>query len=317
MITRRLPRASGLLSSSSWTCPQCTKSAPFIQQNARQIPSQRRDLHSMPTLEHHNTFSKSGVTGLFAPQGYTIGWTQYQSHLIQKLNSLVAGEPYENYAIKALVMRFAHDPMAASIFNHASMAFNNHYFYDSLSTAPKTLEEYGDLKLSLEASFGSIDTLRMTMLDTANAMFGPGFVWLVWCPKLGDHMRRGAWRIVTTYLAGTPYPEAGYRQQGIDMNNQDASSAAAYMDRPANSVGWFGPLSPSGQDNAKLPPGATSVHPVLCVSTWEHSYLYDYSAAGKRQYLDQWWESVDWHTVDTRMTGIDYKRVEFVAEREF
>ena len=229
--------------------------------------------------------------------------------IIQKLNELTAGEDIENVQPKDIVIRYARSPMDASLFNHASMAHNNQIFFSKLSTAPQHIDKVPGLKESLEAGFGSMDTLRTTMLDTAAAMFGPGFVWLVWTqdPQNENEKRYvgrldGAWRVLTTYLAGTPYPEAGYRQQGIDMNTSDANSFRDYQDQqPVNNVASFGPYSGSRRAPgwAKIPPGGTSVMPVLCVNTWEHAYIYDYGLKGKRKYLSDWWDAVDWDQVNS------------------
>jgi Fe-Mn family superoxide dismutase len=226
--------------------------------------------------------------------------------LVAKLNELVAGETIENADVKTLTHTFARDPMNASLFNHASMAHNNHLFFQTLSTAPAQLENLPALRDSLIKAFGSIETLKMTMIDTAAGMFGPGFVWLVYAqaPGGGGRMgaRAGSWKILTTYLAGTPYPEAGYRQQGIDMNSATPDAFGKYMQeqhlQPTNSAGAFGPYSQTGREQAKLPPGGTSLMPVLCVNTWQYAWLYEYGVTGKRSYLEKWWSVVDWGVVD-------------------
>ena len=224
--------------------------------------------------------------------------------MVDKLDDLTAGEPFENSQPKDLVLRFARDPLAASLFNHASMAHNNNFFFSGLSTSPLKLESVPNVEESLIDTFGSIETLKMTMLDTASAMFGPGFVWLVWArdlnnPTSGQAGRHGAWRILSTYLAGTPYPEAGYRQQGLDTNTSNASEYKGYMNQqPANAVGSFGPFSAIGQKQSKLPPGGTNIMPVLCVNTWEHVWLRDYGMHGKRAFLSDWWKCIDWSVVE-------------------
>lgn len=258
----------------------------------------------MPRLDYHDTFARDGVPGLFDPEGYRLAWTDYQAMLVQRLNEMLAGEPEEYTETKSIVLKFARDPMNASLFNHASMAHNNHFFMDALSTSPQTLDQCPALKEGLENTFGTIDNLRTTMLDTASAMFGPGFVWLVWVRPPADAAATGAggYRILTTYIAGTPYPEAGYRQQGLDMASNTAATFGAYaaqQQRPANTVGSFGPHSLPGKEAAKYPPGGTEVTPVLCVNTWEHVYLYNFGLTGKRKYLSDWWDCVDWHHVET------------------
>jgi len=167
------------------------------------------------------------------------------------------------------------------------MAHNNDFFFQALSPAPLPLKGFAGLKASLEQTYGSIDTLRQTMLATADAMFGPGFVWLV-STRSDAGARSFTWKILTTYLAGTPYAEAGYRQQDKDMNVQ-------------NTVSSFGPASRFGKMESAMPPGAARVEPVLCVNTWEHVYLSDFGVGGKTEYLEKWWDSVNWGTVDGRV----------------
>lgn len=187
--------------------------------------------------------------------------------------------------MKQLTLQYARNPATAALFNHASMAFNNHFYFDALSPSPNKLEKYSALQTSLTATFGSIETLKKTMLGTADTMFGPGFVWLV-ATRAGND-RHSTWRILNTYLAGTPYAEAGYRQQSKDMNVQ-------------NTVGSFGGASLAGRRDASIPPGAALVEPVLCVNTWEHVYLRDYGVEGKQQYLEKWWDAINWGAVDVR-----------------
>lgn len=257
----------------------------------------------MPVLAHDQSFARDGIPGLLSHEGYAIAWSRYQGMMLNKLNELLAGEPYENAPVKALTLQFARDPTSASIFNHASMAHNNHFFFSAFSTSPNTLERYPSLEKSLCNTFGSIETLRMTMLDTAASMFGPGFVWLIWARDLESPtkgQRGGSWRILNTYLAGTPYPEAGYRQQALDMNTNNPSSFNDYMNSQpiTNAIGAFGSFSRQGRDQAKLPPGGTNVLPVLCVNTWEHVWLRDYGMTGKRAFLRDWWRCIDWSVVD-------------------
>ncbi|KAM0721741.1 hypothetical protein Q7P37_002666 [Cladosporium fusiforme] len=308
MITRRIARPLGAFAK-TWTCPSCTRasissqiqSRAFSRTARRAVEPTTTTTRPIPSLVYEKEFSDHGVPGLFSETGYSLGWTTYQKMMLQKLDELLAGEPDEKEDLKNLVLKYARDPMNASVFNHASMAFNNHFFYQSLSIKPMPLSRYQVLETSLSETFGSIDTLRTTFLDTAAAMFAPGYVWLVWCKDADGPQGRsgkGAWRILATYAAGTPFPEAGYRAQGIDANN---SSPGSYKDyQVANSAGAFGTLSKGGREAAKIPPGGTSVAPVLCVSTWEHAYIYDFGLTGKRKYLSEWWDAIDWYRVEQR-----------------
>ena len=132
----------------------------------------------------------------------------------------------------------------ASIFNHASMAHNNHFFFSSLSNTSTPIPSA--LASALESSFGSIETLKREFVATGNAMFGPGYVWLVQIPS-----------------------------------------------EPVNTVGAHGPLS----SKTKLAPGGVALNPVLCVSTWQHVYMPDWGVLQKKQFLEAWWDRIDWNVV--------------------
>ena len=137
------------------------------------------------------------------------------------------------------------------------------------------------------------------MLFTAQSMFGTGFVWLVYASGVNSG-RRDGWRILTTYLAGTPYPEAGWRTQSEDQNTAERVDR-----RPQNSVGAFGQYSPSAKaEQARAPGSPSRVDPVLCVNTWEHVYLRDFGIAGKEEYLNSWWDYIDWHQANNNFTAV-------------
>jgi Fe-Mn family superoxide dismutase len=184
------------------------------------------------------------------------------------------------------------------------MAHNNHFFFSCLSPTETVMPE--PLKKELEASFSSIATLRQELIVTASSMFGPGFVWLV------KHPLGRKYSILTTYLAGSPYPGAHHRRQPVDMNTEDNKSISDALRRtlrsdPVNTVGAHGAYA-----EKKLPPGGIDLVPVLCINTWEHVYLPDYGVGafgvgGKRAYAERWWDRIDWAVVanhaDVRGSG--------------
>lgn len=115
-------------------------------------------------------------------------------------------------------------------------------------------------------------------------MFGPGFVWL------GKNLEReGLLQIFCTYNAGSPYPAAYARRQPVDMATQTQETPMG--NQHAGSMGAH-----SKNSNA-LAPGGLNVHPVLCVNTWEHVWMMDYGIAGKDEYLERWWDRVNWDAV--------------------
>ena len=163
------------------------------------------------------------------------------------------------------------------------MAFNNHFFFRGIQSDPSIASApSAQLTPLINQHFTSLSSLRETFLLTADAMFGPGFVWLVQT----DEGSSGALRILTTYLAGSPISAAHYRQQGVDANTLNAGGE--------NYAGAFGSSARRGDAKPKKPLGGVDVTPLLCVNTWEHVYLRDYGVAGKMEYLERWWGKIDW-----------------------
>ncbi|RDW68524.1 hypothetical protein BP5796_09181 [Coleophoma crateriformis] len=260
---------------------------------------QRRCLHRVPPLRHD--FSE-GVPGLFSAPGFDIAWTQNQSLMIEKLNSVASGKSFESKTPKDILLMAAREPALAAAFNYASMAHNNAFFFNGLS--PVQTDIPSELKACLERDFSSIETLRTEMITIASVMFGPGFLWL--CKT-----REGKFTLLTTYLAGSPYPGAHFRRQAVDMNTQNDGTVAGQLrsdilnSEPVNTAGAFGNHATK---KPKMAPGGIDLLPVLCVNLWEHVYLPDYGLGanftedgrrigGKKAFVESWWHTIDWNVV--------------------
>lgn len=206
------------------------------------------------------------------------------------------------------------EPHQAQLFNFASMAHNNHFFFSGISPSggQDTSEHMPEsLKKELEKSFGSLETLQRELILTADAMFGPGFVWLVRQSE-GVGLQRFPFRILSTYLAGSPYPGAHWRRQGTDMNSQGGVSDTSgetvrnYFDQQNISNrrlplhASIGGGSALARAETKKNPGGTELIPVLCVNTWEHAWLFDYGIGGKMNFLSNWWNVIHWGRVAER-----------------
>lgn len=238
----------------------------------------------------------------------------------------------------------AREPGAAHIFNFASMAWNNHFFFQSLATSNGTdKSEYitPELQAELEKSFGSMETLQREMLLTAHSMFGPGYVWLVRQMDAVSN-QRNPFKVLATYHAGTPFQAAHYRRQasfrdvnlpygGADMNNvggltdvtgnivkqwQNASNQAIGQPAMHDDVNMSSsPYSVGAFDAAtKSNPNGTHLLPVLCVNTWEHAYMFDWGVRGKWNYLAAWWNRIHWGVVAERSAHAGSRSMSAEAE---
>lgn len=244
-----------------------------------------RNAHRLPVLANHQSLQKNGIPGLLSPKAFDIAFTQYHQSLLDELSILTAGSPHENQNPQSLAVEFARDPTKAYYFNLASMAFNNAFFFNGINTDPNvTSAPSNDLKEEIVEHFGSLETMKEEVLGSAEAMFGPGFVWVVQDTTASTKMR-----VLTTYLAGSPLAGAHNRRQEHDLNTHNL-----------NSVGSFGTYASKQNvqpDIEKKALGGANIAPLLCVNTWQHVWLPDYGINGKVDYLEAWWNKIDWNVV--------------------
>ncbi|KAK6334160.1 hypothetical protein TWF696_002662 [Orbilia brochopaga] len=249
---------------------------------------QSRSLFTYKTLVNEGTYLNEGITPLYTPKQFTLAWKLYQSHVIDRLNILTAGTDLAYKTPLDIAIMTSRNSDQAAIFNYASMAHNNEFFFDSLSSTPGNPTT--QLLTAINTSFGDFEVLRETMTATALACFSNAFVWLV----IDEASRK--MRVLTTYNAGTPYG-AAHRRQSIDTNTTTPSGEAS-------------PSTTDYQANlARLSDGTegrTPFTPLLCVNVWEHAWLFDYGFDGKERYLDNWWKCIDWATVWGKLEPLGY-----------
>lgn len=125
-------------------------------------------------------------------------------------------------------------------------------------------------------------------------MFGPGFVWLA-----KNLEREGLLHIFCTYNAGSPYPAAHARRQPMDMATHTPDTALGNQ--------YAGAMGAHAANQKNLAPGAVDVQPILCVNTWEHVWLMDYGIAGKAEYLERWWDRINWEVVFDNYNAVSSK----------
>lgn len=173
---------------------------------------------------------------------------------------------------------------------------------------------------AVESKFSSWESLKANMIGNAEAMFGPGYVWLVAQKDTtspgpmsqlagmvaGKPQPSPDLALLNTYLAGSPHARAHWRKQDRDMNTEDndtrpgTTGAQWARDREFATKSFKSPTYGMGANNKLIfNPGAADVEPLLCVSTWEHVWVPQYGIRGKREYLERWWNTVDWVTVES------------------
>jgi Fe-Mn family superoxide dismutase len=237
-----------------------------------------------------------GIPGLYSPQGFAASWTDWQSHLVDGLNKRVVeappGSTRQTAMMRNLIRAHARssDGLSPAIFNYASSAWNNEFFFRGLNYGleDESAEVPKGLLTLLELDFFSMSNLKEEMLGHAASMFSGGFVWLVRHTRTTRSSGRNAaghhaFSILRTYASGSPLPEAHFRVQ-LKEGTYDSTLGT----QGSKSRQWATDIAEQG---------TLDVWPVLGVSVWEHSYMTDYGVRGRDEYLDKWWNSINWDTV--------------------
>ena len=68
------------------------------------------------------------------------------------------------------------------------------------------------------------------------------------------------------------------------------------------SAGAFGSYS---RYDKKLAPGGQDLEVLMCVCTWEHVWLRDWGVGGKEDFLNAWWQAIDWEKVQEAIGSMD------------
>jgi Fe-Mn family superoxide dismutase len=90
--------------------------------------------------------------------------------------------------------------------------------------------------------------------------------------------------VLLTFNAGSPYHVS--RMQMFDLSGSVDSDAESMMTQIEKEV-----------------ERRTISHNIvlLACNVWEHAYVPDYGIAGRDEYLNAWWNAIDWHVVSKRL----------------
>lgn len=227
----------------------------------------------MPELTYAIKPAEEGISPVFDAAGFRTAWTEYQGGLLAALNDQVKGTVHEDASVFTTILRTCNRPGQAAVFNYAAQAHNNHFFFSQLTPHEHQSAMPSELEDAIAAQFGSVELFREELLDTAEGMFGNGWVWLV----LDQEQQL---RFFPTYNAGTPYIWG--RRQSQDPNVPSAATGNAN----------------SGRDLVDfVATQRYAIMPLFNVCVWQHCYLAKYGVNGKRAYLEDWWKCIDWSKV--------------------
>lgn len=273
----------------------------------------RRNFHQVADL---GLTKGAGLPGLFSPKGLDIAWFEYQHYLITEINKQVEATPelatFSTISALAEACTQSPDVELRRIAALASQAYTNEFFFRSLkkdgSVNPEAIAAVNegkvynkDASVTVDVSkqvlnmpkhpettasesqyasgtqepvypsynylsdprvFGDIATFRELLITRGDAQFGNGAVWLV---KTNSKVA-----LMNTYGWGTPL---SHTNEGANEHESLTSTSSQL-----------------------------TVSPVLGINLWEHVYLHDYGVAGKREFLTNVFDCIDWGVIDDRLS---------------
>ena len=246
-----------------------------------------RNIHVAPTLPTQDQWLKSGVPSLYSKRGFEIAWVDYQRFLTTNLSFLTAQTHYEFKPPLKIVLTSSKDSLDSEIFHYASQAFNNHFFFSQFLTKSgetsankNSPSRFFLKKLKENSNFESIDDLKTQIIQVAKNNLGNGWIYLIEDKNknLNLHFLNND---------GTPFLKQRFQNYNL--------TGPIGIDEFQN----YESLKFSNNQNANK--SFDHVLPILSISLWDYSYLYDYGISGREDYINSLWNLIDWSLIDSRL----------------
>ncbi|KAJ1959164.1 kinetochore-associated Ndc80 complex subunit ndc80, partial [Dipsacomyces acuminosporus] len=184
-----------------------------------------------------------------------------QVQLINNINRLSEGTDYETKSLYRVIYDAAQDPSQTALQNNAAQSWNIDFFLQSLTGESSTPRE--DVKRQIAEQFGSFERFKDAFTQSALALFGNGWTWLVMNES-------GQLSVMSTFNAGTPFT-------AIPSNKSAQAKGASYSSVTRS----FG----------RRP--FVKLTPVLGLSMWQEAFLPDYGL-DREAYVKRFWDAVNW-----------------------
>ncbi len=125
--------------------------------------------HILPKLPYNNNALEPNISR----KTIEFHYGKHHQAYVNNLNNLIAGTKYENADLKTIIKT-----ADGGIFNNGAQIWNHTFYFLGLSPKPAK-EPNGQLAIEINNEFGSLQGLIDKFSQTANSLFGSGWVWLV------------------------------------------------------------------------------------------------------------------------------------------
>ncbi|MBU0458600.1 superoxide dismutase [Patescibacteria group bacterium] len=203
--------------------------------------------------------------------------SKHHQGYVDKTNAVLEGTPWADKSIEEIISNLDElpDDIRGTVRNVGGGVANHNLFWTIIGPDGGG-EPEGELKSSINECFGGFEEFKKEFSDAAGSIFGSGWVWLV-----AAEDRYLPLRIMTT-------------------QNQDSP---LYQSSAAADSGTGQALTLAPHQSAHALGAGQGLHPLLTLDVWEHAYYLKYQNR-RPEYIDAWWEVVDWGEVGKRFKEI-------------
>jgi len=140
-------------------------------------------------------YAKDALAPVISANTIEFHYGKHHRTYVDNLNKLIAGTPFEQESLEAIIKKTAGDAAKAGIFNNAAQIWNHSFYWQCLKPggggAPK-----GAIAAKINAAWDSYDKFVEELKTAGTTQFGSGWAWLV--------LDNGQLKIVKTANADTP-----------------------------------------------------------------------------------------------------------------
>lgn len=242
----------------------------------------KRAIHTVPRLSNFPQVEKQGIHNILSQTGFKHCWIDQQKYLCDKLTIATAGTALESYLPFHIILNTAKRPFHTHIFNLASAAHNNHLFIENIlpQSGQQAKSSPGELILRLQKQYGyGWEEMKDEMVRRAEEdVIGQGWLFLV-------ENKDKEFHIMTVQNNGTPYYFP--RNQLFDLNLAVTADEFSQWKTVEN-------LTKEGEIE-------DWTIPIIAVSLWDHAYLHDYGVAGRKRYVQNVLNNLNWSVINNRL----------------
>lgn len=130
-------------------------------------------MYTLPKLP----FDKNALAPFITAEGFDYHHGKHHQAYVNNLNALIEGTTWEEKSLIELIKK-SYEQREIAIYNNAAQHYNHSFFWNCIAPQGKGTPSE-DLAKLIDVQFGSFENFKNQFTETAQKLFGSGWVWLV------------------------------------------------------------------------------------------------------------------------------------------